>query len=350
MPRKMNSPERADYFRIFPAIMLLDDDYVDLDRAQWGSVFLLMMNQWAKRGTLPADPRKLARIAECSLPELEELQRVWPKLQPVDGEPDRVGIPYLVKEWREVMGFYQEQKEKSQLGIEARKIKAEAILAQLDTHGEPMDHPDDILGEPTVNPLREREALALALALDQERLRETEDTQSTPRVESAKPIPPPTPPSSNSSNKKIKEVYEAWIALVGKHPSLKHPKNPEVAINALGLALQEDRLGKIKFLAAMDLVDQTPDLRDPNGWCVNLMNLINKPEYLNELAAKRLAQGNFLVKLKSGFHWFCFKGTFPSKTKPAEPSGWRVYPAFATEEEARSAKLQVTEWMGAYDE
>ena len=136
----MAKAERADYFRIFARNLLADEDYENLTREEWGSIFLLMLHQWTKRGTLPEDPKKLAGLARCSREELNDLMEKWPNLRPVEGQPGRVGIPFLVWEMATVRGFYAEQKEKS----------AKAVAARRGSTGnrEPMDDPRVTHGEP----------------------------------------------------------------------------------------------------------------------------------------------------------------------------------------------------------
>ena len=138
---KMDKPERADYFRVFARHMLVDEDYEHLSREEWGSVFLLMLHQWSKGGTLPADRKKLAHFARCSVNELEGLLEKWPKLEAADETGDRVGIPYLLREWAQVMGFYEIQTKRSALGVAARKPKDEPMGNPRATHGSPSGLP-----------------------------------------------------------------------------------------------------------------------------------------------------------------------------------------------------------------
>lgn len=145
---KMSRPERMDFFRVFPAHLLTDEDYESLTCTQWGAVFLLMLHQWAKGGTLPDDRHKLAYLTRCSEAELTDLLEKWPKLQAVEGQEGRVGIPYLVREWNQVQTFYLEQQERSSKGVEARK-KA----SQGSTTGLPWDHPAVTHGLPSGSPL-----------------------------------------------------------------------------------------------------------------------------------------------------------------------------------------------------
>ena len=138
---KMDKPERADFFRVFARHMLVDEDYEHLSREEWGSVFLLMLHQWSKGGTLPADPRKLAGLARCSENELADLLEKWPKLEVVEGTVDRVGIPYLLREWSQVMGFYEAQTQRSALGVAARLSKGKPMGNPAVTHGSPTGLP-----------------------------------------------------------------------------------------------------------------------------------------------------------------------------------------------------------------
>ena len=154
-PRKMGKPERADYFRVFASVMLLDDDYCDLDRAEWGSVILLMLNQWAKGGTLPESKNTLARLAQCTVEELDALLVKWPKLKPIEGKPGRVGIPYLTREYSEVMAFYEDQKRKSELAQAARD--AEAARKAGTPAPLPPGHPGESHGSSMGDPLRRRQ-------------------------------------------------------------------------------------------------------------------------------------------------------------------------------------------------
>jgi hypothetical protein len=137
----MDRPERADYFRVFPRHMLMDEDYENLSREEWGSVFLLMLHQWAKGGTLPDDRRKLAWLARCTPDELDDLLAKWPKLEPVSGQPGRTGIPYLVREWDQVMSFYQEQRNRGKASAEARGRKSGAPDEPALNHGSTMVQP-----------------------------------------------------------------------------------------------------------------------------------------------------------------------------------------------------------------
>lgn len=132
---KMDRPERADYLRIFTRHLLMDEDYENLTREEWGSVFLLILHQWTKGGTLPDDREKLAGLARCSQEELDSLTAKWPKLAPVEGQPGRVGIPYVVKEWDLVMGFYDAQAQRSILGVSARLSKGKPKDNPRVTHG-----------------------------------------------------------------------------------------------------------------------------------------------------------------------------------------------------------------------
>ena len=132
---KMDKPERADFFRVFARHMLVDEDYEHLSREEWGSVFLLMLHQWSKGGSLPADRRRLAGLARCSEVELEELLEKWPKLVAVEGAVDRVGIPYLLREWSQVMGFYEAQAQRSALWVAARLAKGQPMGDPAVTHG-----------------------------------------------------------------------------------------------------------------------------------------------------------------------------------------------------------------------
>ena len=79
---KMDKPERADYIRIFARHLLTDEDYEHLTRDEWGSVFLFILHQWTKGGSLPDDHAKLAGIARCTPKALADLLAKWPKLLP----------------------------------------------------------------------------------------------------------------------------------------------------------------------------------------------------------------------------------------------------------------------------
>jgi uncharacterized protein YdaU (DUF1376 family) len=118
---KMDKPERADFFRIFARHLLTDEEYEHLKREEWGSVFLLMLHQWTKQGSLPTDKVKLASLARCSVEELDSLLERWPKLMPIEGKPDRCGIPYLVREYGLVMEFYQEQSNRGKASVAKRR-------------------------------------------------------------------------------------------------------------------------------------------------------------------------------------------------------------------------------------
>jgi len=124
---KMDRPQRAEFFRVFPRHLLMDEAYEFLTREEWGSVFLLMMNQWSRDGSLPEDHQKLAIIAKCSIDELQALMEKWPKLKPIEELPGRVGIPYLNREWDQVMGFYQEQAIKSAKGVQVRMRNRDGV-------------------------------------------------------------------------------------------------------------------------------------------------------------------------------------------------------------------------------
>ena len=87
---KTDKHERADYFRIFAGNLLTDEDYENLTREEWGSIFLLMLHQWTKGGTLPEDPKKLAGLARCSREELHDLMEKWPNLKPCVSQPTKM--------------------------------------------------------------------------------------------------------------------------------------------------------------------------------------------------------------------------------------------------------------------
>ena len=148
---KLDRPERAEYLRIFCAHLLTDEDFETLDRAQFGSACLLMFHAWAKQGSLPADPRKLAALARCTVGELEDLRAAWPKLVPLEDLDDtaepgaRVTIPYLWREWQQVMGFYEAQRRRSAQGVAARKAKGSPT-------GGPVEPPDEPMGQPMDEP------------------------------------------------------------------------------------------------------------------------------------------------------------------------------------------------------
>ena len=203
--RKMKKPERADYFRVFAAIMLLDDDYVDLTREQWGSVFLLMLTQWAKGGFLPGDHNKLAKIARCEPDELEELLRVWPKLKKIKGQPGKVGIPYLTQEYAEVMGYYEGQKIKGEKSAEAKMNNRNGQKQQdLDVnHGSTTDEPSINLLDVDVDVDVERDK-DRALAQEEE-----EDVDVT-----VPPQPPPPPGSHTSVPSQEKEHPKNELSLM----------------------------------------------------------------------------------------------------------------------------------------
>ena len=135
MKRKMDRPERADFLRVFARHLLTDEAYETLSREEWGSVFLLMLHQWTKGGTLPDDQRKLCVLARCTLDEYCDLLTRWPKIQPVQDQPGRVGIPYIVHEWEQVMAFYQDQSARGKASAESRKAKAETMVPPEINHG-----------------------------------------------------------------------------------------------------------------------------------------------------------------------------------------------------------------------
>lgn len=83
-------------------------------------MFFLMLHQWTKGGTLPDDRLKLAGLARCTPEELDELIKRWPKLEPVEGQPGRTGIPYLVSQWEQVMVFYEKQSQRGKASVDAR--------------------------------------------------------------------------------------------------------------------------------------------------------------------------------------------------------------------------------------
>ncbi len=137
---KLDRPERADYIRVFARHLLTDEDYENLTREEWGTVFLLILHQWTKGGTLPEEAWKLAAVGRCSEEELAKLLVKWPKLQPIVGQPGRVGIPYVFREWQQVMKFYDDQTQRSTLGVAARMSKIDPRV----THGLPSGKPKDI--------------------------------------------------------------------------------------------------------------------------------------------------------------------------------------------------------------
>ena len=132
---KMDKPERADYIRIFARHLLTDEDYEHLTRDEWGSVFLFILHQWTKGGSLPDDHAKLAGIARCTPKALADLLAKWPKLLPIDGQPGRVGIPYVVKEWEQVMGFYQAQSNRGKASAESRLNRKSTMVEPPMNHG-----------------------------------------------------------------------------------------------------------------------------------------------------------------------------------------------------------------------
>ena len=127
MKGRVERPMKPDYFPVFPMHLLMDEDYECLSREEWGSVFLLMQHQWMKDGTLPEDTEKLCRLARCTKEEFESLMARWPKLQPVDDQPGRVAIPWLLNEYHRAISVWQEfkekQAEKGRKSADARRTK-----------------------------------------------------------------------------------------------------------------------------------------------------------------------------------------------------------------------------------
>jgi hypothetical protein len=173
----MDRPERAEFFRVFPRHILMDEEYEFLTREEWGSVFLLMMGQWIRNGSLPSDNDKLAIIAKCTTDQLESLLSKWPKLLPIEGQPGRVGIPYLTKEWSVVMEFYSDQTVRSVKGVAARR-KANRELGGGSPMGIPMDQPmDEPMGIPNQDQDQDQDSSSSAeevLPLEKQPSREAE--------------------------------------------------------------------------------------------------------------------------------------------------------------------------------
>ena len=259
--RKMSKPERAGYFRVFASIMLLDDDYEGLSREQWGSVFLLMLNQWAKGGSLPDDPRKLASMAKCTPAELEDLRASWPKLQPIDGQEGKVGIPYLVQEWDEVMEFYEAQREKSGLGVKARKgrtiPKVEKSEDEAQTPGEPtgppMDNPPN-LAKPDLSPNLSDYSNSQLDSLD------------------------------TKKNQLAEVLLKNWAEVCAKHPVLlqKAKLKPEEVDLIWGYYQEVPDYGELIPRAFGRVAEAT--WPGPDGFLLQLMHLV-KPDQIKRYAA-----------------------------------------------------------------
>jgi hypothetical protein len=136
---RVERPMKPDYFPVFAANLVMDEEYEGLTRSEWGSVFLLMMHQWIKEGTLPEAPQKLASLAKCSRKELDSLMARWPKLKPVEDQPGRVAIPWLLAEYKRAMSSWQDfrekQVERGRKSAEARAAAKAAVVQLRDNHG-----------------------------------------------------------------------------------------------------------------------------------------------------------------------------------------------------------------------
>lgn len=140
--RRFQKPERADYFRFFPALFLTDENTEGLSAAEIGALVLLYAHAWTKGGHLPNNPERLARYARISEGELTALLAKGPALiscatMDPPGPADRVTFAWLWGEWNAVRNFYSAQAAKSQ--------KAHPTGTPRTIHGQPVGDPTYLL-------------------------------------------------------------------------------------------------------------------------------------------------------------------------------------------------------------
>ena len=118
------------YLRLYQA--LLDDPkHVTLEREHWGSIILLMMACLAGHGVLPQNPKALARIAQCTVEELDDLKSVWGGLVP-HPNPDQEGmltIMYVLDEIQAVEDVSATRKVAAQIRW-AKPTPEDLVLAE----------------------------------------------------------------------------------------------------------------------------------------------------------------------------------------------------------------------------
>ena len=169
--RRMPMPEgkTVPYYRVFPELQMKDPDYLFLDYKQWGLAKLLEMWQWTLGGTLPKDRKQLCTLLRVRRDVLDTFLTLWPKLVEVDGRPDRVAIPYLLKEWKHFNEISESNSASAKAAAEARRAAKEASATAgrtpERTHPSALDPP--WLGPPDrgpphhrCNPTASRSALA----------------------------------------------------------------------------------------------------------------------------------------------------------------------------------------------
>lgn len=124
---KLPNPVKILYYRIFPALLMSDEAYMGLTIVQNGILFKVLNHQ-ALNGSVPAAGDLLARVVGADTQDVEEFLRVFPKLRTLEdlegGASDRLAVPFLYHERREVLDYIQERRRSGQKGGRAAQARA----------------------------------------------------------------------------------------------------------------------------------------------------------------------------------------------------------------------------------
>lgn len=129
----LNSPQKVQYYRIFPALMKGDEAYMGLDALGNGILFGILNHQ-CLNGSVPADPLILSGIVRATPEEVQRFLATFTKLKTLadleGGPADRLVSPFLDRELKAIHALIEARRQAGSKGGQRTQAKARPAQAR----------------------------------------------------------------------------------------------------------------------------------------------------------------------------------------------------------------------------
>jgi len=313
--RSAEGPDKQQFYRIYPQFMMTDEAYVWLSCLQWGMVFQLLNFAFQQDGTLPDDNAKLAKIAQVTKADIEQLRQEWPKLEVVPDQPDRVTVPYFYRMFHEIKNNRDANIKNGKAGAAARWNKEPQVtLPDSPPIGSPSSLP---IGDPNGKEKGKEYKLIEEESNQKEQEQGREQVQLSPPVPLGKDsssdrltdLPVPVPSTGSITITEYSLLSNQMLSEWGKLPIVSKRRQFQFP-DELNAYMDMDPAALWKLRAAMVYLDENPESRDK----VTLDYLVRDyGRILSEFAAKRLHAGSLPMSYEDTWYLFDWFGEFPNK-------------------------------------
>lgn len=130
----LDSPEKILYFRVFPALMAADEEYMGLSIPDEGILFRILRHQ-CMNGSVPRDPSRLAQVLAADPADIAQFLMKFSKLKTLaeleGGPEDRLAIPYLHRERMAILSLIAARRKAGAKGGQRTQSKSRSAQAKL---------------------------------------------------------------------------------------------------------------------------------------------------------------------------------------------------------------------------